>query len=303
MSPHSLLAGCIFNIQRFAVHDGPGVRTTVFFKGCPARCLWCHNPESQSPHPELIRSPQRCVRCDGCVDVCPYGLCPDAMDPKRCVRCTRCSEVCPSGARQIVGRSMTVDEVLAVVESDRVFYDASGGGVTCSGGEPLMQPRFLLALLEAVKRRGLTTCVETCGAGSQRMLLALAPLTDMFLYDLKTMDERRHRLFTRMPLHPILANLHALAAVHDHVRIRIPIVPGYTDDEAGLVRAAEQIARLRGVRGVHLLPYHKQGSAKFERLGRRYGLPAVVPPTADRMESIAAVFRRRGLDTHIGGSS
>ena len=297
------IGGRVLNIQRFAVHDGPGLRTTVFFKGCPARCPWCHNPESQSFVPELMRFPERCVSCGSCAAACAHGLCPDGFDRNLCAGCTRCAEACPSGARQIAGRWMTVDEVLADVESDRVFYEASNGGLTCSGGEPLSQPRFLHKLLETAKSRGLSTCVDTCGAGSRRALLAIAPLTDIFLYDLKTMDERRHRVFTGLPLAPLLGNLAALAAVHECIWIRIPIVPGLTDDRADLERAGEVVAGMPGVRRVCLLPYHKHGSAKFHRLGRPYTLPDAVPPRAQALDAIAALFRRRGLDTQIGGSA
>jgi pyruvate formate lyase activating enzyme len=198
---------------------------------------------------------------------------------------------------------MTVEEVLADVESDGVFYETSRGGLTCSGGEPLSQPRFLQALLETARSRGLSTCVDTCGAGSRRSLLAIAPLTDIFLYDLKTLDERRHRALTGLPLAPLLGNLAALAAVHDCIWIRIPIVPGLTDDRADLERSAEAVAAMRGVRRVSLLPYHGHGSAKFNRLGRPYALPDAVPPGAGELEAIAALFRRHGLDTEIGGSA
>lgn len=295
--------GRVFNIQRFAVHDGPGLRTTVFLKGCPASCPWCHNPESQSPYPELIRSPERCVECGSCVEVCPEGLCPDGMDPERCAGCFECVEACPTGARRMVGEWVTVDDALADVESDRVFYETSAGGVTFSGGEPLSQPRFLQSLLQESRSRGLSTCVDTCGFAPRRTLLGIAPLVDLFLYDLKTMDEERHLAYTGMALSPILGNLAALAAVHDNIWIRIPIVPGFTDDEAALERAAEMLAGMRGVRRVSLLPYHRQGSAKFARLGREYLLPDVMPPGADRMEALAEIFRRRGLDTHIGGEA
>jgi pyruvate formate lyase activating enzyme len=211
--------------------------------------------------------------------------------------------VCPADARQVVGRWMSVDEVLAEVESDRVFFDTSGGGVTCSGGEPLSQPRFLVDLLRTAKARGLHTCVDTCGWAPRRTLLAVAPLTDLFLYDLKTMDESRHLAYTGLPLAPILANLAALAAVHHNICIRIPIVPGLTDDEAALSRAAERIASMPAVRRVDLLPYHRHGSVKFERLGRQYELTALMPPASERMNEIAALFREHGVGTCLGGSS
>lgn len=296
----------MLNIQRFAVHDGPGVRTTVFFKGCPARCAWCHNPESQSFLPEVLRTRSRCLSCGSCTDVCPHGLCPQDLSAgpsTRCAGCTLCADACPTGAREIAGRAMTVEAVLRDVDRDRVFYDASRGGITCSGGEPLSQPGFLKALLESARSRGLTTCVDTCGAGSRRVLLSIAPLTDLFLFDLKVMDERRHRALTGLPLAPLLANLSALAHVHDRVWIRIPIVPGLTDDPDDLARTAAFAAGLPGVRRVSLLPYHRYGSAKFERLGRPYPLRGLEPPSPDRMGAIAALFRRHGLDTYIGGEA
>jgi pyruvate formate lyase activating enzyme len=300
-SAHGHAAGRIFNIQRFSVHDGPGVRTTVFLKGCPARCLWCHNPESQAAAPELIRSPERCVKCGSCVAICPHALCPDDIDPRRCAGCELCAGVCPTGARAIVGRTMTVAEVLADVERDRVFYEGSAGGLTVSGGEPFAQSRFLHSLLSQAKQRGLATAVETCGAASRAALLAAAPLVDLFLYDLKTSDADRHREYIGLPLAPILANLSALAAVHSNIWIRIPIVPGYTDDETDLARTARIVAETRGIKRVHLLPYHATGTSKFARLGRECAVRHVTAPAAERMESLAAIFRARGLETHIGG--
>jgi pyruvate formate lyase activating enzyme len=290
------VTGRVFNIQRFAVHDGPGVRTTVFLKGCPARCVWCHNPESQSPEPEIVCVEERCLHCDSCRDVCPHGL-----DAAQCTRCGRCAEACPTGARQLAGRLMTVDEVLTEVLADRLFFDESGGGVTVSGGEPLSQPAFLRALLEASRAAGLATALDTCGAGSRDQLLALAPLIDVVLYDLKTADPERHLAFTGLPLEPILDNLAALGAIHDAIWIRVPIVPGFTDDEASLRAIAAIAARTPGVRRVHLLPYHRTGASKFARLGRSYSLEDVKPPDAARMATLARIFEDRGLATRIGG--
>jgi pyruvate formate lyase activating enzyme len=288
--------GRVFNVQRFAVHDGPGIRTTVFLKGCPARCLWCHNPESQSGEPQIVRYLERCLHCGGCEVVCPNGL-----DEARCTTCGACVEACPAESRQLAGRTMTVAEVMAEVEPDRIFYDDSGGGVTFSGGEPLSQPAFLRALLLAARAARLSTAVDTCGAGSRDQLLSLAGLVDVFLYDLKIMDPARHLEFTGLPLAPVVANLEALGAVHGHIWVRVPIVPGLTDDEACLSETARLAASVPGVRRVHLLPYHAIGAAKFGRLGKTYALDALKPPSAERMAALADVFRTRGLDTRIGG--
>ena len=288
--------GRVFNIQRFAVHDGPGIRTTVFLKGCPARCLWCHNPESQSPEPEIVELADRCISCLTCADVCPHGL-----DRARCTACGACARACPTGARQLAGRTMTVAEVMAEVEADRVFFDDSGGGVTFSGGEPLSQPAFLGALLAAARAARLSTAVDTCGAAARDQLLALAPLVDVFLFDLKTTDAARHLAYTGVPLAPILANLAALGDVHANIWLRVPIVPGYTDDEASLAETARIAATTPGVRRVHLLPYHRTGAAKFLRLDKTYALEGVAPPSEGELIRLAAIFQSRGIETHIGG--
>ncbi|MGE5246544.1 MAG: glycyl-radical enzyme activating protein [Betaproteobacteria bacterium] len=289
-------AGRVFNIQRFAVHDGPGVRTTVFLKGCPARCVWCHNPESQSPDPEILRLADRCIDCGSCRDACPNGT-----DETRCTRCGRCAEACPTGARQLAGRMMTVAEVMQDVLADRVFFEESGGGLTVSGGEPLSQPAFLRALLGAAKSEGLSTVVDTCGAGALEALLAVAPLVDVFLYDVKLADPVRHLALTGLPLAPILDNLEALGAVHRNIWLRVPIVPGFTDEEASLDATARLAARTPGVRRVHLLPYHRTGASKFARLHRPYLLEDVQPPRPDHLAALARIFEAHHVETRIGG--
>lgn len=288
--------GLVFNIQRFSVHDGPGVRTTVFLKGCPARCPWCHNPESQSHAPELLTFPERCIDCGTCRDVCPHGT-----DPAQCAACGECAEACPAGARQIAGREMTVDEVMEVVTRDRVFYEESDGGVTFSGGEPFAQPAFLGALLTSARREGLSTAVDTCGFAGRELLLDLAPLVDLFLYDLKMLDPDRHLQVIGVPLTPILSNLEALARSGRSVWLRVPIVPSFTDGDADLDALAGLAASLPGIRQVSLLPYHKIGAGKFRRLHKDYELAHIAPPDRERMQHIAGLFRARGLEARIGG--
>lgn len=288
--------GIVFDIQRFSVHDGPGIRTTVFLKGCPARCPWCHNPESQSPLPELLTFPERCVACNACRQVCPNDT-----DPSRCSVCGACVAACPAEARQMAGRRMTVAEVCAAIDRDRIFYEQSRGGVTFSGGEPFAQPHFLLALLRAAKDGRLHTAVDTCGFVAKDVLLEAARFVDLFLYDLKILDPARHREVVGLPLAPILDNLATLGASDVSIWLRIPVVPGFTDSEAALESAAHIARANPAVRRVHLLPYHATGTGKFERLGREYALSGVAAPSAGRMAELAEVFRSHGLDARVGG--
>jgi pyruvate formate lyase activating enzyme len=292
------ITGRVFDVQRYSLHDGPGIRTTVFFKGCPARCLWCHNPESQSFAPEVLVVDTRCVSCGSCATVCPHGAPPPGSG--RCTACGACVDACPAGARRLAGREASVGEVMDEVLRDRVFYEESGGGVTFSGGEPLAQPEFLGALLEACRAAGLHTAVDTCGFSPRERLLALAPLADLFLFDVKLVDDARHRDLTGLPAAPILENLRSLAAVRADVWIRVPVVPGHTDGEADLAATASLVAGLPGVRRVSLLPYHRTGAAKARRLGRAYPLDALAPPSPERLETLAALFRDRGLAVQIG---
>jgi len=295
--------GVCFDIQRYSIHDGPGIRTTVFLKGCPLACPWCHNPESIAGAPELRVLAGRCVRCGACTKACPLSLAdgPNLPDPARCLRCGSCAAACPTGARQLTGRSWTVQEVLDVVLRDRLFYDDSGGGVTFSGGEPLAQWRFLLACLEAAQAQGLHTAVDTSGFASQRTVLAVAARTDLFLYDLKVLDPERHLRFTGVPLAPILRNLRALDATGAHIWLRMPLVPGYNDDRANLEAVGTFAADLRHARRLHVLPYHRLGAEKYARLGRADPMGDVPSPTSDAVETAARILRTYGLDVHVGG--
>ena len=299
-------SGNIFNIQKYSLQDGPGIRTTVFLKGCPLCCAWCHNPEGISPRREIVVLEQRCVGCGECRAACQFaesiaGTGPLPPRPDPCTQCGACVDACPTGARQILGRTMTVAEVMAEVRRDRIFYEESGGGVTLSGGEPLLQPQFLLALLEALAQAGIPAALDTTGFGCTEPLLAAARLAGLVLYDLKAFDDARHRRLTGVSNRGILRNLVALDDVHRHVWIRLPIVPGFTDDPAELDAIARFVAERRCVRQVNLLPFHRTGLGKYDRLGHAHGLGDVPTPTAATMEGIAEVFRRRGLETRVGG--
>jgi pyruvate formate lyase activating enzyme len=301
-----LITGIIFDVKKFSIHDGPGIRTTVFFKGCPLACSWCHNPESQSPEPELALRPDRCIRCGACVSACAHGaisMSSDAVatDAERCVRCGACVEVCYAEARELLGRGMTVAQVMAEIGRDVVFYDESGGGVTFSGGEPLSQPDFLLALLRACKQEEIHTALDTCGFSPWETLDRVREYVDLFLYDLKLMDDARHRKYTGVSNALILGNLQALSQRGHTIVLRVPVVPGINDDDEGIRRVGSFAAALPRLSRVDLLPYHHAGVEKYHRLNRVYGLPGTRPPTDERMAHIAHVLREFGLPVRIGG--
>ncbi len=302
-----MLRGLVTNIQKFSLHDGPGIRTTVFLKGCPLQCAWCHNPENISRRPEVMVVESRCIRCGACVEVCKYQKVVADGSPARvelpldCEGCTDCVEVCPTGARVLQGREVTPSEVLEEVLADRVFYEESQGGVTFSGGEPLLQFEFLRCLLELSQKQGLHTAVDTCGFAPTDHLLAIAPLTSLFLYDIKFIDEKKHEQFTGVSNQRILDNLQALAKVHGTIWLRVPVIPGVNDADEELEAIAELAAGLPGIRQVTLLGYHKTGVQKFKRLGKEYTLAGLEPPSKERMEAVARFFAAKGLKVKIGG--
>ena len=297
--------GLVFSIMRFAVHDGPGVRTTVFLKGCPLSCQWCHNPESQSARAEIMYSEDRCVRCGDCVKACPHQAIEWRDDrpvhhPEICQACGRCAEACPSGARQLVGRFMSVPELLRAVSRDVPFYEESGGGVTFSGGEPLLQAEFLEAALEACKADSISTAVDTCGHAPSETLRRISRKTDLFLYDLKVIDPARHRELAGVDNQLILRNLAMLAGEGCAVVVRIPVVPGVNDTREEVDQALRFLGDL-GLREVALLPYHQIGMEKYERLRAPDRARRFEPPTPAQMEELAQRYRKEGFAVQIGG--
>jgi pyruvate formate lyase activating enzyme len=263
------IQGTIFEIQRFSIHDGPGIRTTVFLKGCPLNCAWCHNPEGISARPHLSFVPEKCIGCGYCFRACPkvahsWQDGRHVLDREVCVACGTCAAECYAGGLELVGRSITVGEALDEVLRDEPFYQTSGGGMTLSGGEPLYQIEFSEALLDAAKQAGLHCCVETSGCAPYERL---RPSTDLFLYDIKESDPERHRQYTGAGVEQILDNLRILHARGARLRLRCPIVPGYNDRPDHFEGIAALARSLPGLDGVEVMPYHSFGDSKLDRMG------------------------------------
>lgn len=300
------LSGTIFSIIRFSTHDGPGIRTTVFMKGCPLSCWWCHNPENWQHLPSEIYRPERCIGCGRCIAVCPSGALAAgphgvSTDHLRCRHCGSCVEACPAEARERTSWQIRVADLIRSISRDAPFFDQSGGGVTFSGGEPLAQPDFLLAALQRCRELEIHRVVETSGYATPDQLSAVARVTDLFLYDLKLVDPQKHRAHTGVDNHSILSNLQMLSESDAAVIVRIPLIPGVNDDSESIARAGEFIAGLPRRHAVDLLPFHRAAQAKYAKLGLDYRGESLAPLPLERVAEVARQLTDVGLKVRIGG--
>jgi pyruvate formate lyase activating enzyme len=297
--------GTVFKIERCAFHDGPGIRTVVFVKGCPLRCVWCSTPHSQRLSAELQYFEDRCTHCGRCMERCDKEVITRSdeggviTDRSRCDGCGRCVETCPAGARKIAGQEMSVGQVLDEVEKDRAFYRNTGGGVTLSGGEPTVQAAFSLEILKGCKERSIRAAMETCGYARWHTIGELLPYLDLLYVDIKHMSPGTHRRLTSKSNVPVLRNIERIAAICPDVPmiVRVPVIPGVNDSEENIGATAQFVRRLGPDRKIELLPYHRLGVSNYEALGRKYGMHGVQPPSEDRLRTLDALIRSFGIET------
>ena len=296
MMSGAVATGMVFDVKRYALHDGPGIRVTIHMKGCPLSCRWCHNPESRLSMPQVLFRKERCIACGACIDACPKGAVEDL-----CSGCGACAVACPSGARELCGKEMSVDDVMAQILKESVFFDQSKGGITLSGGEPLYQPDFATALLKECRRRDIHTAVDTCGFVSRSVLMEALPFTGLFLYDIKHMDPEKHREYAGVDNEIILSNLEMLGTAGALIHVRIPFVPEVNTDEKNLCSAGAFLGGVKGVAKVDLLPYHSAAEDKHRRWNLEYKLKGLRAPSEEVLKQGARILESYGLKVEIGG--
>lgn len=293
--------GLIFDIQKYSVQDGPGVRTLVFFKGCHLRCKWCSNPEGMNPYPELMWVEAKCIHCGKCLNTCRNGVLSVndrggiSVDYDKCLVCGDCTQKCYAQALKMTGRYVTVDEIMPLLESDRAYYESSGGGITLGGGDPLYQPAFAKELLMACKEYGFDTAVETTACFKWETIEDVMGYVDTFLIDLKGMDDEMHIANTGVSNKIILSNIEKLSECGANICIRVPVVPGYNSSESNITATAKFAAKLPTHPKVALLPYFNLGMSKYEQLGRIYPTRNVVPPEEEYMEKLRTLVKKNSF--------
>ncbi len=298
--------GIVFNIQRYSIHDGPGIRTVVFLKGCPLRCAWCSNPESQNPHPEIAHSDSLCDKCGKCADVCPThavtikdkGI---LISRELCTNCGQCIDACQPGALKLYGKEMSAKEVYREVEKDSEFYRESGGGVTASGGEPLVQPVFLASVFQLCQFSGIHTAIETTGLARTEALKLVMPYTNLLLYDIKFAGSESHQQWTKQSNAQILNNLKFAVENNMSVIVRVPLIPGLNDTDSELRKIADIVIRTLKDPKVHLLPYHRYGQGKYGMLDREYRLESLTRQSNEDLERAKQIFVSVGVDAQVVG--
>jgi len=301
------LKGLVFNIERFCVHDGPGIRTLVFLKGCPLSCRWCANPEGLQAEPQVVFFPERCIACGHCVEVCHHGAVIRAPDgllsvaTERCSHCGECVAVCPARARVLYGKKMSVSEVFEEVYKDCPFYRRSGGGITLSGGEPLLQADFTRCLLQYCSRQNVHTAVETSGYARWETLSRAFEFADLILFDFKHLNPLKHLKFTGVNNQRIIENLKRLDAKGVPLIIRVPVVPGFNATADEMRDMADFIAGLEHPHPCHLLPYHAMAKSKYRLLGIEKSFHQKESPSSELMQDFRKIWLSRGPDTRIGG--
>lgn len=297
--------GIVFDIQRFSIHDGPGIRTIVFLKGCPLSCLWCCNPESQKLNPVVMFQKDKCISCGKCLRACKHGAIspenPGLVDRQKCVGCGECVSVCPTGAHVLKGERMTVEEVIRILKKDSVTYRRSGGGITISGGEPMVQWEFATELLKACKAQGWNTAMETTGHGSEKAVESVFPYVDLVLLDVKSTDSEIHKKVTGVTTEIIHRNAVRIAEL-SRVVIRVPTIPTVNAFSEEFVRISDFAKTLQGVDTIHVLPYHTYGENKYELLGKGYPMGYDIKPLPmEEAERFQKVVQDQGLRCVIGG--
>lgn len=301
-------SGLFLDMDRFAVHDGPGIRTIIFLKGCPLRCKWCHSPESQSIHPQILFQPERCSTCGQCIPVCPSEALQSNSDNSQnppilkfhdCIACGSCVKVCYSNALRIAGTPISVGQLVDEVRKDIPFFERSGGGVTVSGGEPLLQPHFTYHFLAACQQHGIHTALETSGYAPWDQLMNIAKKTDLMLYDVKLLESDLHQTYTGVSNQVILRNLQQLTSLTS-IQVRVPCIPGINDTEIQIGKLASYLAHI-GIREVALLPYNTAANAKYQWIGQAFPLPMKQTQSDSYMKGLALLCSNEGLKVQIGG--